>query len=106
MFDRYSRKTGNDPSSDHELDGIIRRGLALTNGPVPSEQGRSRPAKDGANPYNRVGSQAKPGPGKLLAVEPAEADSFNPYNSGQLEPEKRKKSWDDVHIDVSDRTGP
>ncbi|MDH3916179.1 MAG: hypothetical protein OEU49_01030 [Chromatiales bacterium] len=103
MFGRKSKKTGASPSSDHVVDGVIRRGLAEASGRMPSERVRKRVPPEGSNPYDTIGKSAKRVPAASPKASPIKtADACNPYNSGQEQPSKKKKSWDDVHIDVTD----
>ena len=103
MFGRKSKKTGARPSSDHVVDGVIRRGLAEASGRLPSERVRTRVRPQGSNPYDTIGKGAKRASAASPKTPPIKkADAYNPYNSGQEQPGKKKKSWDDVHIDIAD----
>jgi hypothetical protein len=104
MFGRKSKKPGGNPSSDHAVEGIVHRGLAEASGRLPSERVRRRTPPEGSNPYDTIGKSAKRTPRAAPKKKsPSESTgAHNPYNSAQEQPGKKKKSWDDVHFDISD----
>lgn len=103
MFGRKSKKKGVSPSPDHVVDGVLQRSLAEASGRLPSERVRTRVRPEGSNPYDTIGKSAKRVPVASPRTSPIKkADACNPYNSGQEQLGKKKKSWDDVHIDVTD----
>jgi hypothetical protein len=107
VFGRWKKSVRND-SSDGEVDGIIRRGLAETTGRLPSERVSRRPAVEGRNPYDQSGRQAR----KMSLINPAReapgapsrySGAGNPYNTAGDLPSEKKPSWDNVAIDTREK---
>ncbi|MGD8976010.1 MAG: hypothetical protein PVG91_00285 [Gammaproteobacteria bacterium] len=106
IFSRKQKtKIEADSGSDRRVEGIVRRGLAGTDGDLPLAKIEIDPEAEGRsfNPYDSTDADDTVGPRKKALREAEEEQrnwrdsGFNPYDTHSNLPKMR--SWEDVPFD-------